>query len=169
MKNQNSFIAIIGDQNIILNWNEKDIALLTLVGAALSESQSFEVAISFFLSSILAQNDTKLDYDNLMENHTSKTLGWLSDKLKKELGNEKISLAIDRAREKRNFLVHNILKKYKWPFMSEEDYLNCLLEINAIRRVISESKIEIGQVLKDEKILKLITLTDEDIDQLKSF
>lgn len=53
--------------------------------------------------------------------------------------------------------------------MSEDDYLKCIIEINEIRKVISESEIEIGRVLKDEKVLELITLSEEDLVQLNSF
>ena len=66
---------------------------------------------------------------------------------------------LEEARKGRNYLVHHILRKYEWPMMSDEDYIDAVKEIDKIRDLIETVNVEVAQYLSDRSLLNIIVLS----------
>ena len=152
----------VGDHTVVVDWPPNDHALFVCLGAALAQAQVFESTIAHFLSALDRKNQStehSCNFDELMEQNTSKTLGWLSQRLRDSVGDEALADALDEARVKRNFLVHNILKKYGWWAMNDESYIECINEVNSIRDTLSNAEREVIKRLQDTGALEVLAVS----------
>ncbi|HFA49982.1 MAG TPA: hypothetical protein ENJ95_13320 [Bacteroidetes bacterium] len=146
----------IGGSNIALNYeNKNDKVLFILLGEALTEIQCFETCIYSLLSGI-QDNEKKITFIDSFEKNERKTLGQLIYDLDKYIKDENIKRNLIEVRDRRNYLVHNILKRYGWPLMSNEDYLKSIKEIVEIRDFINSSEPIITKYIRDNKILDIL-------------
>ncbi len=134
-----------------------DLALFAALGSALTEIQAFEVGIEGYLK-VLSEKDAQGKHTSGKnpDRFYSQTLGMLIKQFKKHLPDSGIAPLLKNVREKRNYLVHTILRVYGWPLMSDEDYIHAIKEIEGIRALIESAGIEVSRYLADRSLLKLI-------------
>ncbi|HEB90284.1 MAG TPA: hypothetical protein ENI85_12000 [Deltaproteobacteria bacterium] len=153
-------ILSVAGESLVVDLPDVEHALFVALGSALAESQSFE----FFISTTLAQiasaegDDQKGRYDELVEHHLSKTLGWLAKHFQDQVGDQEIADLLNRIRKKRNYLVHNILKDYGWPMTTAQEYLACFREITEIRDLFSTTKSLMATRLRETGVHKMYTI-----------
>lgn len=145
----------VGDITVLFTYPEEDHALFTALGATLAQIQSFETGISFFLSSIIAQN-TNENFDTLMNQHINKTLGTLIKFFNESVNDSSIAERLEFIRTKRNYVAHNILRFYGWPLMSSDKYLQAIKELDDIRETVRESEYVVAKHLQDKNLLSLL-------------
>jgi len=136
-----------------------DLALFAALGAALTEIQAFEVGIEGYLK-ILPEKDSEGKHTSSKnpDRFYSQTLGMLIKQFKKHLPDSGIAALLENVREKRNYLVHTILKVYGWPLMSDKDYIRAIKEIEGIRALIESASIEVSRYLAERSLLNLIVV-----------
>ncbi|MBK8563434.1 MAG: hypothetical protein IPN76_08815 [Saprospiraceae bacterium] len=145
----------VGDINIALKYeNKHDKVLFTLLGEALTEIQCFENCIYALLSGV-QHSESKNSLIDFFEKNEKKTLGQLIYDLVDYIENEEMKNTLIEARDKRNFLVHKILRQYGWPLMGDKEYLKAFQEIVAIRNFIHVSQPILLNYIQDKKILEI--------------
>lgn len=138
--------VIVGDTLVQFEFEDNDLALFAFLGSALAEIQAFENTVGLVLA-IFSSNMNKDNRDifKFREEYFEKTLGALVNLFKKIVKDEEISNMLIDVKDKRNLLVHNILRKYGWPLMSPPDYLKCFKEIEEIRNRIFNAESKLGE------------------------
>ena len=148
-------IIQVNDEHVVFDLVPHDHALFVFLGSALAQVQVFETTVAVLLSATF--KDQEIDFDELMRQHTSKTLGWLAKHLRTRASDVDLADVLDDAREKRNFLVHNILRKYGWWEMSHIAYMECMREIEGIRTSLVHAEREILKRLQDSTALGVLS------------
>ncbi len=155
-KNKNMEIVKIGDTNIALKYdNTNDKVLFTVLGEALTEIQCFENCIYSLLSGIQG-NENENPIDDYLERNERKTLGQLIYGIDQFIEDEDVKDNLIKVRDKRNYLVHKILRKYGWPLMTDNHYLEAINEIVEIRNFINTSEPKITKYIRDNNILDIL-------------
>jgi hypothetical protein len=167
------FCIQMGKTPIVFSLPEREHALFLALGMALAEIQSFETGIAFLLSSIANEAGHKVEegyFDKLMQEYGSKTLGLLVKHFREVVRDEEISSLLEEVKNKRNYIVHNILREYGWPMMSDEVYVKAIEEITQITQKIRDAERIIVPYLREEKILKIILMSiDVKTGEVSSF
>ncbi len=149
-------IIRVDNTNLVFDFQERnDKALFIALGQTLTEIQCFETCIYSLLSSIQDKNrvNALTDY---FQNNEKKTLGQLINELIVHIPDEIVKQNLIDVRDKRNYIVHKILRKYGWPLMSDKDYLIAITEIAEIKNFINVSEPIITKYIRDNNILDLI-------------
>lgn len=156
----------VGGIEFYLTIQPNDHGLFALLGVVLADIQAFET----LLCDLLATLDTKAgrrkpnaNYDQLLSNNYSKTLGVVVRAFRHYLNDTETADALSYAKDRRNFLVHNILRKYGWWLMSDAEYRVCVYEIFEIRSAIKMAEDKLVKYLNDSNTLPIIRL---DLDSL---
>lgn len=149
-------IVKIGNSNIALKYdNKNDKVLFTVLGEALTEIQCFENCIYSLLSGIQG-NEGGISLEDYLERNERKTLGQLIYGMDRYIDNENVKNNLIEVRDKRNYLVHKILRKFGWPLMSDDQYLEAIKEVVEIRNFINSSEPVITKYIRDNNILDIV-------------
>jgi hypothetical protein len=130
MPSTNKMILQVGNKyGFEFQGKQNDLALFTILGNALTAVQSFElsVAVHLDLLSKKTQSERQNKSDEL-DRFFSLTLGALIKQFQKHLPDCGMAALLENVREKRNYLVHRILREYQWPMMNDEDYVRAIKE-----------------------------------------
>ena len=131
--------------------------LFWALGAALAEIQVFESQIIFLLGGIKVKKSEK-NLKAIYEQDESKTLGILINELIQYAKDDEFKNLLIIIKNDRNYIVHEILRKYGWPVMSEAKYKNAIKEILEIREIMHNSGPLLDEYIKNKKILDLINI-----------
>ena len=154
MAKEECILLRVGDHSAFeFQRGPNDLALFAGLGAALAEIQSFETGIAIQLG-LLSHRST----DSLDEFY-SKTLGTLIKQIQRHLPDNALASLLEKVRNRRNYLVHHILRAYGWPIMSDDDYIRAIREIEEVRSLIEQANLEVARYLSDRSLLKLIVLS----------
>src|SRR3972149_350547 len=142
--------------------SRNDLALFASLGSALAEIQAFEVGIEGFLR-LLSQKAFAPDGASSKNaaRFYSQMLGMLIKQFQKPLPDTGTATLLENVREKRNYLVHKILRDYQWPIMNDEDYIRAIKGIEGIRAYIESAGIETSRYLANRSLLNLIVVSIE--------
>lgn len=147
----------VGNTSIVFDFQDNDHALFVSLGAALTEIQVFETMLLTHLS-IFKNNLENKDIDSIHQENIDKTLGQLARLFIEIVKNDEIGYLLIEVRDKRNFLVHKILRKYGWPLMSDDDFLKSYKEINDIREFIYQAKMKLASFLNSQDFSNAIVV-----------
>ncbi len=151
MSNTNRIVLQVGDKyGFEFQGKSNDLPLFAILGNALAAVQSFEMSIQVHLN--LLSNDEPDRFYSL-------TLGALIKQFQKQLPDSGVATLLENVREKRNYLVHRILREYQWPMMSDEDYVRAINEIDQIRELMEQANIEVSRYLVDRSLVNLVVLS----------
>ncbi len=163
-------------RKISFNFEDKDFAfeedsdlvikLFYALGAALSEIQVFESSIIFLLSGIKSKQKN-IALNEALKKDESKTLGALINELIKYIEAEEIKNMLEIIKNDRNYIVHNILRDYGWPVMSESKYKHAINEILQIREIMHKTTPIINKYISSNNILDIIDI-DVLIDDIQN-
>ncbi|MBI2857082.1 MAG: hypothetical protein HYX95_02065 [Chloroflexi bacterium] len=160
MQNEGITLTVGGKYGFEFQRGQNDLALFTSLGSALAEIQSFELAIEGLLSALSLVSPTIQSHRKQNpERFYSQTLGSVIKVFKKYLPDSGIDKLLDTTREKRNYVVHKILREYGWPIMDDEDYVRAIKEIEGIRAYIENANIEVCRYLTDRSLLDLLVVS----------
>ncbi|OHD11634.1 MAG: hypothetical protein A2086_17120 [Spirochaetes bacterium GWD1_27_9] len=109
----------IGNHYFQFQGKPNDLTLFLSIGSVIAEIQSFECTMKSFIETILKKSRS-IEIGEIFYN---KTLVFLIKHFKKKLPDDELSELLEKILENRNFVVHNILKKYQWPIMNDDDYI----------------------------------------------
>jgi hypothetical protein len=142
----------IGDTSIVITFQDNDHILFVSLGAALAEIQAFEMTIGLLLA-VFSKEKGKNEKDviSLTEENFKKTLGFLVKLFTHVVKDEEISTMLRNIKDKRNLLVHRILRKYGWPRMSDDDYIKCYSEINETRNDVYQAEAKLSEYLNSQQ------------------
>ena len=137
-----------------------DLALFVALGNALAAIQSFEMSIGIHLRSL--SNEKQLDKQDTggeLDKFYSLTLGALIKQFQKHLPDSGVATLLESVREKRNYLVHRILREYQWPIMNDEDYVRAIKEADQIRELMEQANVEVSRYLVDKSLIDLVVFS----------
>lgn len=134
-----------------------DLALFAAIGAAMAEIQSFELHVHSLLDALAHKTGERESSGEGDELYT-KTLGTLIRLLKARLPDDELADCLDEARERRNHIVHRILRAYGWPLMTENDYIRAIKETERARETISVAGLTLSRYLKDRSLVNIIAV-----------
>jgi len=160
MQNEEIILHVGESHGFVFQRGRNDLALFASLGSALAEIQAFEVGIEGFLQflSQKASADDQASSKN-PDRFYSQTLGMLIKQFQKHLPDTGIATLLENVREKRNYLVHKILRDYQWPIMNDEDYIHAIKEIEGIRAYIESASVEMSRYLANRSLLNLIVVS----------
>ena len=150
-------VLIVGETSIIFDFQDNDHVLFVCLGAALTEIQVFETTLLNHLT-IFKNNVNNEDMDSTRQKNIDKTLGQLAKLFIEVVKNEEIGKLLLEVRDKRNLVVHKILRKYGWPLMSDDDFLQCYREINVIRDFIYQANVKLASFLNSQHFSNAIVV-----------
>jgi len=163
------FVFQVAKLNIGQRLLPNDQGLFMLLGATLADIQSFETLIAGFLASLdlsNGRNTPQTNYDDLVANHYSKTLGTLVRLFRQHHINDiETADALDYAKNRRNFFAHSILRKYGWWEMSDVEYRLCVFEIFEIRSAINVAQDKLIGYLNNSNLMKVVSLEFDPITE----
>jgi hypothetical protein len=161
--NSKAIILQIGDRYIFEFMGKRnDLALFAILGNALAAIQSFEMGISIYLNILSKGKSSNFpNSDCELERFYSLTLGVLIKQFQQYLPNSGVASILENVREKRNYLVHRVLRVYQWPLMSGEEYVRAIHEIDEIREYIENAEVEVSRYLSDQSLVNLIVISIE--------
>jgi hypothetical protein len=136
-----------------------DYGLFLLIGRTMADIQSFETLLAGLLVSLEHRSgelDSEIDFDKLLEKNYTKTLGRLVKHFREHIGDPETADALAYARDRRNFLVHSLLRKYGWFEMSAADYRVCVQEISEIRSAIAFAEDRLIRYLNESQTLPVL-------------
>jgi len=137
------------------------------VGAAVQDSQSLELSISFIITLLVDLSGGKLtddEFEGWMEDLGSKTLGRLIGKIKEKVEFDQAAVdALKGALAARNFLVHRFFNERSELFLNSEGRKKALKEIKIKRRAINTA-----YEMLDPVAVKLMSMKGISVDQLMS-
>jgi len=150
----------VGNYGFVFQRGRNDLALFVSLGGALTEVQSFEMLVEGYVKDLTldASSEDTMQTEN-PERFFSQSLGILIKNFQKHLPDKDIAPLLERARDRRNYLVHKILRQYGWPLMSDDDYVRAIQEIEGIRELIQDTGVEISRYLKDRSLANLVVLS----------
>jgi len=151
-------ILSVGEESVVLHVREKDLALFAFIGAIVSDSQVFEFQVGGFLTAVQRTGSDPKKIDVIEADYSNKTIGWLANAFKKHCNDSATAEALERARIARNYVVHEVLKKYGWWHMQDQDYLSCLRDIREAREALWDGKEALIRQLNDTNILRVLFL-----------
>jgi hypothetical protein len=142
MSQTTTFAILVGDTNVLYELESGDHALFLTIGIAVSQIQSLEVTMTSLLTSLelhsVLKNRSVEPIEKTASDHSEKTLGTVIRLFREYIKDHNIAEALEKARVSRNHIVHHILKKYGWPFLSASNYLDAIREVdNATRDIAS--------------------------------
>jgi hypothetical protein len=164
MPDKKEIILQVGDKyGFAFQGKRNDLALFAILGSALAEVQAFEMSIAINLGLLSEKGDSggKFASDEL-DRFYSQTLGTLIKQFQKHLPDSGVASLLENVRERRNYLVHRVLRTYQWPIMSDEDYVRAIKEINEIRSLIESASVKVSRYLVDRSLADLTVFS---IDQ----
>ena len=147
----------VGNTSVVFDFQDNDHALFVSLGAALTEIQVFESMLLTHLS-IFKNNIENKDIQLTHQNNIDKTLGQLARLFIDVVKNDEIGNLLIEVRDKRNLIVHKILRKYGWPLMSDEDFLRCYKEINEVRDFIYQANMKLASFLNSQHFSNAIVV-----------
>jgi hypothetical protein len=157
-KETRTFAIKVGHENVVYTLDESDHALFLSLGSALATIQSFESSAASLLTGLLGQTEesSQKTHEQLMGNYIDKTLGQLVKLFRQYVKDEALADKLEQVRQKRNYLVHGILRKYGWWLMGDDAYLDAIKEISEISQLIQETDQDIVKYIIDRKLLKMV-------------
>lgn len=88
-----------------------------------------------------------------VSNYDEKTLGTVIRLFREYIKDQDIAQALENARVSRNHIVHHVLKKYGWPFLSASDYLEAIHEVdNATRDIAAANEAVVRYIAENRPI-----------------
>lgn len=161
MSNTNKIILQVGDKyGLEFQGRRNDVALFAILGNALAAVQSFEMSIAIHLG-MLSEKKTSGSQTARDEpdRFYSLTLGALIKQFQKNLPDTGVATLLENVRERRNYLVHRILRVYQWLMMSNEDYVRAIKEIDEIRSLMEKANVEVSRYLADHSLADLVVFS----------
>ena len=146
----------ISDVQIEFDLAPNDYGLFLVIGQAMSEIQSFELFLAGLLASLDNKKGQTTSYEELLVKHYTSTLGGLVKHFRDHINNPETASALAYARDRRNFLVHGLLRKYSWPGMSNADYRICVLEIMEIVSAVSYAQDKLIRYLNESQTMPIV-------------
>lgn len=131
--------------------------LFLALGATLAEIQVFETSIIHLVSRIKSKNKS-ITFEQALEKDEGKTLGRLINELINHIEAEEFKNMLIILRDDRNYIVHNILRRYGWPIVSEKKYEHAIKEILQIREIMHRTTPLPNEYLRRNNILNIIEL-----------
>ncbi len=154
MSNTNKVVLQVGTKyGFEFQGKRNDLALFAILGNALAAVQSFEMNIAIYLGLLSENNNDEFDQ------FYSLTLGALIKQFQKHLPDSDVATLLKDVREKRNYLVHRILREYQWPMMNDEDYVHAIKEVDQIRELMEKANVEVSRYLADRSLANLIAFS----------
>jgi len=150
-------LLIVGDVAISLDIEDSDHVLFFCLGGALTDIQVFETTLLIHLA-IFRMNKKNEDFLSARNTNIDKTLGQLARLFIDVVKDNEIGKFLLEVRDRRNFIVHEILRKYGWPIMSKKDYLKCYEEINEFRDFINQANMKLGEFLNSQHFSNAISI-----------
>jgi hypothetical protein len=161
MPNTNKIVLQIGNKyGFEFQGKSNDLALFAILGNTLAAVQSFEMNIAVHLD--LLSEKRRLNRQNRnddLDRFYSLTLGALIKQFQKHLPDSGIATLLENVREKRNYLIHRILREYQWPIMNDEDYVRAIKEMDQIRELMEKANVEVSRYLADHSLANLIVFS----------
>lgn len=148
--------TILGNDYSIIQDSELVNKLFWVLGATLAEIQVFETGLIFLLSGIKSKKFAS-DMQACFRKDEAKTLGLLINELIIHFEDAEIKKLLTQIRDDRNLVVHQILRKYEWPVLSESGYHKLIDELLEIREFIHKSDPIIIEYIIQKKILDVIS------------
>lgn len=143
MNETNRFAILVGDMNILYELSSGDHALFVSIGIAISEIQSLETQLASLLQSLerlTALKDGNQQTSGKGIHYSEKTLGTVIRLFREYIKDESIAQTLETARQARNHVVHHILRKYGWPFLSASEYFDAIREVDESTRSIASAR-----------------------------
>lgn len=154
-------IIMVGQQPYRINYSNEDHILFVYMGHTLAEIQVFESMLCFTLSAIMKDGQAKSDFEEPMQNNTSKTLGQIANIIKSHLFDEELGELLIKIKDKRNHFVHGFLRKYEWPMLGEQmhirenKYNQAIEEMELLQKELREVHKKIGKHVAENKLAKI--------------
>lgn len=136
------------------HYEERDRPLFIALGAALAEAQALEFLLAGVLG--LATSSKGGDADALNDDFLSRTIGYLARRIREYAPDDETADVLDQLVEKRNYLVHRYLRKYKWPMATIDEYGNAVRELDQIRTFLRDGGDSIVLAMKRAQDLEII-------------
>ncbi len=161
MSNTNKVILQVGNKyGFEFQGKRNDLALFAILGNALAAVQSFEMSVAVHLNLLSEKmRPDRQDTNDELDRFYSLTLGALIKQFQKHLPDSGVATLLENVREKRNYLVHRILREYQWPMMSDEDYVRAIKEIDQIRELMEKANVEVSRYLVDRSLVDLVVFS----------
>ncbi|MBZ0098857.1 MAG: hypothetical protein K8F30_07220 [Taibaiella sp.] len=151
-EHKNAFAVQVGNVIVQLNYPSNDLALFVILGEAIASIQAFELSVASFLARIdttSLKTEDATSYETLID----KTLGALIRLFRQFIVDDNLANSLEEVRKERNYIVHNILRHYKWPLMSDQQYLEAIQEIKGIIEHIHQTKIAMTKYVANSDFL----------------
>jgi hypothetical protein len=172
-KTDDYVVGRIAGHIITANFGENDRMLFLFMGAALVEIQCFEFSVAHAVSLIIAPRSEGKglgdDFNDIVEDNFNKRLARLIHVLRKHGKDHTYADTLEQARKSRNFLVHEILRKFEWPMDKDDGYLRALLEIKERRNDIHNAEMACARILADRTLLDVIVLHYDEQTAMSEF
>ena len=161
MSNTGKVVLQVGDNyGFEFQCKRNDLALFAILGNALAAVQSFEMGVAVHLNLLSEKTQSSRQNKNdELDRFYSLTLGALIKQFQKQLPDSGAATLLENVREKRNYLVHRILREYQWPMMNDEDYVRAIKEIDQIRELMEKANVEVSRYLVDRSLVDLVVFS----------
>lgn len=161
MKKTGKIVLQVGNKyGFEFQGKQNDLALFAILGNTLAEVQSFEMSIAIQLGLLSEKMQPDKQIMNVeFDQFYSLTLGTLIKQFQKHLPDSGMAMLLENVRVKRNYLVHYILRKYQWPMMNDEDYVQAIKEMEQIRELIENAQAEVARYLSNRELIDLVVFS----------
>jgi hypothetical protein len=152
----------VGGQLVTANFGNNDRILFILMGAALSEIQSFEFMIAHVLALITAQSDDlgikRGNLDQLLEENFEKCTGPLIKAVRKHCNDPAYAPTLECALQNRNLFIHRFLREHAWPMDNDDDYFKAIRHLQEIRKSIWDADRIANRILAEKELNGVVVI-----------